>query len=105
MEVVAGDMVKNAPPELGRLFASPEYATAMFAPPAPFVEIVTWHEAPLREHMAEAVESEVLPLPPLGEKVIVPVAPPGGYPITVAVHVVEEPTITVDGPHPTPTLL
>lgn len=101
-------MVRDVPPELGMLFESPEYAATMFAPPAPVAEMMTWHVAPTPSvHIAGAVRREVLPLPPTPPwvNVIVPVAPPAGYPVTVAVQVLDEPTITVEGAQPTLTIL
>jgi hypothetical protein len=49
--------------------------------------------------------SEVSPVPVVCLKVIVPPALFGGYPVTVAVQVLDEPTLTVEGAHPTETLL
>ena len=77
----------------------------MLAPPALLVDRVTWHEAAARVHVAGVERTEVLPLPPLWLKLTVPVAPPEGYPATVAVQVLGEPTTTGEGAQPTETEL
>jgi hypothetical protein len=100
-----GEIVRTCPPELAWLFESPEYEAAIVAPPAALVDTATWHEPDASVHIAGAPTSEVVAVPVLCMKVIVPVAPPVGYPFTVAVHVVGEPTTTVEGAQPTKTEL
>jgi len=72
----------------------------MTAPPAPLVETEIWQLPEASVHIAGTV-TEVFAVPEDCESVTVPV---GLYPVTVAVHVLDAPTTTVEGAQPTEVL-